>query len=139
MADSRDRQLTEHFKLSEFRCKNGRDVPPELLGNVQRLANNLQVLREYLGKPIIIASGYRDPEYNRRVGGAKNSTHMEGEAGDLIVIGMSPAQVHAAILKLIAEGKMHNGGLGLYEGEGDDGFVHYDVRDKPARWYRRRK
>ena len=37
-------KLTENFALSEFRCKDGTDVPPELVDNVTLLARNLQVL-----------------------------------------------------------------------------------------------
>ena len=41
----------------------------------------------------------------------------------------TPRQVKAIIERLIKAGKMHNGGIGLYPG-----FVHYDVRSRPARW-----
>ena len=37
----------------------------------------LQALRTRLGKPLIIRSGYRSPEHNRAVGGAKASKHMD--------------------------------------------------------------
>ena len=50
-------KLTENFALSEFRCKDGSDVPEELLENVQLLADNLQKLRDRLGEPIRIVSG----------------------------------------------------------------------------------
>jgi hypothetical protein len=42
---------------------------------------------------------------------------------------MSPQIVHKIILDLIEEGKMKQGGLGLYSS-----FVHYDVRGTKARW-----
>ena len=132
MADNRDRQLTANFKLSEFKCKNGRDVPPELLANVQRLADNLQVLRTHLGRPIVIMSGYRDAEYNRRAGGAAKSRHVTAEAADIRVPGMTAREVHDAVLLLIASGVLHNGGVGLYTRL--NGWVHYDVRPSAARW-----
>ena len=43
----------------------------------------LQPLREYVGKPIVVNSGYRSKEVNRLVGGVKNSQHLTGEAADL--------------------------------------------------------
>lgn len=43
----------------------------------------LQALRSLLGKPLIINSGYRSPEYNRRVRGAPRSKHVEGTAFDI--------------------------------------------------------
>ena len=39
-------KLEENFSLSEFRCKDGTEVPDELLDNVRLLAKNLQVLRD---------------------------------------------------------------------------------------------
>lgn len=45
----------------------------------------LQPLRDYLGKPVVISSGYRCPELNKAVGGVRNSQHMKGEAADIHV------------------------------------------------------
>ena len=41
-------KLTKNFSLSEFACKDGTTVPYQYMPNVQELANNLQVLRDYL-------------------------------------------------------------------------------------------
>ena len=125
-------KLTENFSLSEFRCKDGTDVPDELLANVTLLAENLQVLRDHIGKPIHIISGYRSPEYNKRCGGVKKSQHLLAKAGDLVIRGMDTREVRSIILQLIKEGKMYKGGVGLYKS-----FVHYDVRGRNARWYGR--
>lgn len=123
-------QLTKNFSLWEFRCKDGTDVPDEYLENVKELAENLQVLRDYIDKPIHVISGYRSPKYNRKIGGARRSQHMTAKAGDLIVKGMTPDEVKDAILQLIKEGKMKKGGIGLYTH-----FTHYDVRGFNRRWY----
>ena len=45
----------------------------------------LQPLRDYLGKPVVISSGYRSEEVNRAVGGVKGSQHLKGEAADIQV------------------------------------------------------
>ena len=45
----------------------------------------LQPLRDYLGKPVVISSGYRSEEVNRVVGGVKGSQHLKGEAVDIAV------------------------------------------------------
>lgn len=45
----------------------------------------LQPLRDFLGKPVVISSGYRCPELNKAVGGVRNSQHMKGEAADIHV------------------------------------------------------
>ena len=99
-------KLTENFALHEFRCKDGTDVPEDLMENVEELARNLQVLRERIGKAIIVISGYRSPKYNRRIGGARKSQHMKAKAADIIVPGMKPDEVREIILELIKEGKM---------------------------------
>lgn len=123
-------KLEENFSLSEFDCRDGSVVPEELMDNVRLLAKNLQVLREHVGKPVRIISGYRSPKYNRKIGGAKKSQHMQAKAADIKISGMSPAEVKATIVQLIKEGKMHSGGIGLYTT-----FTHYDVRGWNARWY----
>ena len=122
-------KLTENFKLSEFRCRDGSDVPEEHMENVQALAENLQVLRDYIGRPIRVISGYRSPEYNKKIGGARKSQHMVAKAADIQVDGMEPWMVHKIIEHLIHEGHMKKGGLGIYTT-----FVHYDVRGRNARW-----
>ena len=121
-------QLTKNFNLSEF-TKNGNDLPIELLANMKEVTKNLQVLRDFVNKPIRINSGYRRPEYNAKIGGAKNSYHMRGMAADIYISGMTPAQVHATIDMLINDGKMKQGGLGLYQT-----FVHYDIQGTKRRW-----
>ena len=122
-------QITKNFKLSEFNCKDGSKIPDNLIPNIVQLAENLQVLRDYLGVPLTINSAYRSPAYNSKIGGAKFSQHLEAKAADISTSKFTPEQVHAAILKLISEGKMKQGGVGLY-----NSWVHYDTRGTAARW-----
>lgn len=122
-------KLTQNFSLSEFACKDGTPVPGNLLDNVELLAKNLQVLRDHLGEPIHVTSGYRTPTYNAKVGGKKASLHLKAMAADLTTKNKTPKQLAAIIEKLIAERKMKQGGIGIYPG-----FVHYDVRGYKVRW-----
>lgn len=112
----------KNFKLSEFNCKDGTAVPVELYGNVQAVMNNLQALRDSVGAPITINSAYRTPSHNKAVGGATNSMHLQAKAADIKVLGMTPTAVKQRILELITQGKMQDGGIGLYSS-----FVHYDL------------
>lgn len=49
----------------------------------QLIDNILDPLREAYGQPIIVSSGYRCPELNKAVGGAKTSQHTFGQAADI--------------------------------------------------------
>ena len=59
------------------------------------ICNVLQPLRNYIGKPIIITSGYRNPRLNSHplINGAPNSQHCTGQACDFIIKGMTPKQI----------------------------------------------
>lgn len=124
-------KLTENFDSKEFECRDGSETPCDVLVNLKELAINLQVLRDFFGVAITVNSGYRSPSYNANLKppGAKNSKHIIGQAADIKVPGKKPVQVKAAIEKLIGEGKMKQGGIGLYPT-----FVHYDIRGNNARW-----
>lgn len=123
-------QLTKNFTRQEFDCKDGTIVPDKYLENCRKVAKNLQVLRDTLKVPITITgSGYRTPSHNAKVGGAKNSQHLYCNAADINAKGYTPKKLASEIEKLIASGKMEQGGIGIYKG-----FVHYDRRGTKARW-----
>lgn len=124
-------RLTKNFTLAEFSCHDeaGTQVPGRYVANVQELANNLQVLRDFLGEPVKVLCGYRTPEHNKEVGGVKQSQHLPAKAGDIVVASKSPRELGDIVEKLIREKKMKQGGLGVYRG-----FIHYDIRGTRARW-----
>ena len=121
--------MTKNFKLKEFECKCGCDMPLEVYENIIKLASQLQFLRDYTGRPITINSAYRCPEHNAKVGGSKTSQHLLGKAADITIQSLKPAEVFVLIEDLIDMGHILQGGLGLY-----DTFVHYDIRKTKARW-----
>jgi uncharacterized protein YcbK (DUF882 family) len=122
-------KITDNFSWGEFHCKDGTHVPDSLMPNVVEIAQNLQVLRDYLGCPIHINSAYRTPYYNRRIGGVDNSFHIKAMAVDIVSRNHSPTQLKSIINGLINQGKMKQGGLSAYAS-----FVHYDIRGYKARW-----
>lgn len=84
-------KLTKDFTLDEM-CKSAtarklkiKNVPaPVVIGRLRALCENvLQPLRDYMGEPVIINSGYRSPELNQKLGGVRNSQHLIGEAADI--------------------------------------------------------
>ena len=123
--------MTKNFKLKEFKCKGGCDMPLEVYENIIKLSNQLQFLRDYTGRPITINSAYRCPKHNKKVGGSKTSQHLSGKAADITIQSLKPAEVFMIIEDLIDMGHMLQGGLGLYEKKG---FTHYDIRKTKARW-----
>ena len=93
-------QLTEHFTLDEFtrsttasRLKIDNSVPDELMPNVKLTTIKLELVRQALGKPIIITSGYRCPALNARVGGVSTSAHTRGLAVDFHSSYGTPKQI----------------------------------------------
>ena len=100
-------KLTKNFTLEEFtysptanahKINNACGV--EHVANLKALCENvLQPLRDHLGVPIIITSGYRCSALNKLVGGAANSQHTKGQAVDFIV----PSKDLRAVFNYIVE------------------------------------
>lgn len=122
-------QLTPHFHLREFASRGLLPSDPKIRQRLQEVAQNLEVLRAHLGRPIQVISGWRSDAHNEAIDGATQSQHLFGRAADIVVPGLSPAQVFGAIEQLQAEGRMTQGGLSAYAS-----FTHYDTRGYPVRW-----
>lgn len=83
----KDYKLADSFFYSEFtntRHPIENEVPEEYMPNLRRLARVLQHIRNYMGHPVIVTSGYRSPDLNRIVGGAARSHHMQAAAADWV-------------------------------------------------------
>lgn len=122
-------QITKNFQLAEFACKDGTPVPDKYITNAKKVAENLQLLRDHLNEPIHINSAYRSPAHNKKVGGKPASQHLTASAADIACKSKSPKQLAAIIEKLIKDGVLKFGGMGVYPG-----FVHVDIRDGMVRW-----
>lgn len=69
--------------------------------NLQALcAAVLDPLREAVGKPIKVNSGYRGPQLNRRIGGATDSQHLRGQAVDIQTGAMSVLDLFKTVIRL---------------------------------------
>ena len=115
--------VTEHFKINEFACRDGSNVPEKYLSNVFKIAKQLEIIRLSLGQPIVINSAYRTREYNTKVGGAFASQHLTASAVDIVVKGHTPHYVFTMIRSLMRCGAIAGGCIILYKN-----FVHYDIR-----------
>ncbi len=72
-------QSTKNFRVNEFACKCG--CGENKIS--QKVIDMVQKIRDRLGTPIRINSGYRCLKHNAAVGGVKNSKHALGLAADL--------------------------------------------------------
>lgn len=122
-------KITKNFNREEFDCKDGTIIPEKYYKNVTKLCDNLQILRDYIGEPIHVSSGYRTSTYNKKVGGKKGSKHLVALAGDITTKNYTPNQLYRFVEVLIKKGVMIEGGLHAYPG-----FLHYDPRGVKARW-----
>lgn len=90
--------LTPNFTAGEL----GADHPaasPTVVTNLRRVAEWLQAVRDLLGVPIRVTSGYRTVVHNSEVGGSATSDHVTGLAADFVVDGLSPFAVYQALNK----------------------------------------
>lgn len=116
-------KLSEHFSVAEFSC-HGQDCGCTEVKIDEKLVERLETIRDHFGARTYISSGYRCPTHNASVDGASNSYHMRGQAADIVVEGVAPAEVakYAESIGIL--------GIGLY-----DSFVHIDTREKKSFWY----
>lgn len=118
-----EKRLSPHFRVREFHSKND---PSDLVKVDERLLTLLENIRNHVGKPVHLNSGYRSPEYNATLKNASpRSQHCNGKAADIWVEGVTPKQIAD-----IAECYLgSSGGIGIYKN-----FTHVDVRTSCARW-----
>lgn len=117
--------LSPHFRVQEFRCRDGSDV----IMIDDKLVAALEAIRIKFGRPVIINSAYRSVAHNKKVGGAPKSQHLFGTAADIVVSGIDPFEV-CRVAEEILDKIGQPGGVGYYVGR----FTHVDTRGKWAFW-----
>ena len=73
------------------------------------LMNVIKAIETHFGKPVVVTSGYRDPNHNRMVGGAEESMHKTCDAADIQIDGVSKWDIASYIRSL-----PDRGGVGTY-------------------------
>ncbi len=98
-----DFKLTEHFSFYEMtdtqvpgELDNNRRSAMNFLNDLKHLCYTLEFIREMVGCPIIVNSGYRSHTVNKAVKGAVNSAHLYGKAADIRV--SIPEKIHELLV-----------------------------------------
>jgi uncharacterized protein YcbK (DUF882 family) len=127
-----DAQGFKNFSSNEFTSYFNRSLnttpPSSIWTNIVPTLRIVDELCDVLQTKIRITSSYRNPAYNRSVGGANNSFHSKFMALDIQASGASPIQMHNILKSWRNQGKFR-GGLGLYSS-----FVHIDTRGYNTSW-----
>jgi lysozyme family protein len=104
-------RCSTNFTFKEFASKGNGWIKVS-----RELVRGLESYRELVGGPVRVVSAYRDPAHNTKVGGARNSQHLHGNAVDL-----DPAQSENAVKRLA-----RFSGIGVQRASGL--VRHVDVR-----------
>lgn len=116
-------RCSSHFTFAEFRTKHPGSTPDQDWMVVQReLLQALEFVRRMKGgRPLYVVSGYRDQDWNSRVGGAIGSRHLTGEAADI------PSNYGLTL----AQARGHFTGIGINNWR-EQLVEHVDVRGLPV-------
>ena len=131
----------QHRYNQRYVC--GGDSPPKLGGDGGGLKERLfrpPLTPPNLGgeedteEPIIINSGYRSPQLNKKVGGSPTSNHLTGCAVDIRVAGIEQAMRYAVILMDYAdETKQDYDEILIERNRNGNYWLHFAVRPKDNR------
>lgn len=114
---------TSHTELSEKNYEYG-------VANINKLkvlADLLQQVRDLLKCPVMITSGVRCPELNKKVGGAETSQHMRCEAADIKPDGITTEDAFGMIIKSDIEFDQ----IILEQPSANNVWIHISRADKP--------
>lgn len=129
-------QITEHFSFKELtRSETARrlglqNVPSAAeMTNIQYTAEQLEKIRAYVGRGIVVTSCFRSERVNKAVGGSPTSAHRFGLAADCDAIGLTSLAFAKEIIKMRDEGKIKFDQLILeFPERGDGAWVHIGFR-----------
>ena len=120
--------MTKNFNIKEFECKCGCKMPEFVKKNVIELAENLQIIRDEVGR-LDLTNSYRCKDHNSDVGGSTSSQHLVGKAADVKSESIKPKEMAQVVDDLMKNEKIKTGGIGIY-----NTFTHIDIRGVRARW-----
>lgn len=120
-------QLTQHFNVSEFRCKCGDGhntlLDVALVDMLERLFSALNCSK------IIVNSGYRCSTHDKNAGGNGAGQHTKGKAADIVCYDQSGAKISSKIVTCAAQDLRFTGIARV-----NDTATHLDNRIG-SKWY----
>lgn len=124
--------LTPHFTLSELCCTTHKDLAKtnleeakKIMGRMYMLAGFAERIREIVGSPLIINSGYRCVKLNNHLKGSLTSQHLVAEAIDIKVSGKTSSE----LFQIIAASDLKYDQL-ILEKVGNAQWVHVSIGSK---------
>lgn len=122
-------QLTTHFRVSEWKCKCGKNHKIVIADTLPLLLEKVMIkIGATRGD---ISSGYRCAEYDKKIGGTGGTTH-QGYACDIKFTDKNGNIIDSKQVALALEDLGHQFGIG-YKCGGSSNYTHIDV--KPRKWY----
>lgn len=115
--EKEDWDKIKYFNKSEFKCRCG-----ECDGGIMNkdLIYKLEDLRKQIRRPIVVTSGFRCTDYNRKIGGSRSSKHLTGRAVDFSIAGFNSSEKYNVIKEIMDIGF---NGIGIGKT-----FIHVDTR-----------
>lgn len=102
----------------------------EIIDKIEEIVvKTIELFNEW-GEAIVISSGYRCPELNKKVSGAGNSDHLYGAAADIHTVSDGKMNNHALWNSIICLNKL--GKLGEFRqliNEYNDDWIHISVNN----------
>ena len=130
-------QLTEHFNLEEMiysstaKQKGLKNEPTQdHIENLKLLCEYvLEPIREKIGCPLVISSGYRSGKVNALVGGSKTSQHILGQAADIQIFDKTKTNVDLfnTIVEMVKNNELQVGQVIWEFGEDIPNWVHVSL------------
>lgn len=112
-----------NFSIAELACRCGGRFCDRAYWHDSDFLDQLQALRDQIGKPLIVTSAHRCPQWNAYVGGAPRSRHKR-LAVDIALTGHDRGELYRRSRALQFTG------FGLARS-----FLHLDRRRHPATWF----
>lgn len=131
-----EKQISEHFSFRELtRSESARRAGIENtptaaeMDNIYYTAQQLEKIREYVGRGIVVTSCFRSERVNKLVGGSPTSAHRFGLAADCDAIGLTSLAFAKELIKMRDAGKLVFDQLILeFPERGDGAWVHIGFR-----------